>query len=325
MSVAKKWNTEFETREAEMSRYVAPHARQYLTAALVAVIYPLLSYFLIGFKPEQLILVLIFVTFYLATPLTRKFIIGFSVFLVFWIIFDYMKAFPNYHYQDVHIRSLHDAELSVFSIAHNNSLLTPNEYWAQNTSSLLDVLSGLFYLCWVPVPLAFAGYLFYKDRSLFLRFALTFLLVNLIGFIFYYLYPAAPPWYVQQYGFDFIAGTPGNTAGLSRFDQFFGIQLFHSIYAKSSNVFAAMPSLHSSYPLIVFYYGWKAKLKAVNILFGIVAIGIWFAAIYTSHHYVLDVLAGITCAISGITLFNWLSKNNSAFRKFLNQYEQAIS
>ncbi len=325
MRMIRKWNSEFENTEAEMSRFAVPQAKHYLTATLVAVIYPLLSYILIGFKPEQVLLVLIFISFYLATPTTRKFITGFSVFLVFWVIFDYMKAFPNYLYQNVHIRSLHELELSLFGISQNNTLITPNEYWAQNTSSFLDVVSGFFYLCWVPVPLAFAGYLFYKDRSLFLKFALTFLLVNLIGFTFYYLYPAAPPWYVQQYGFDFIAGTPGNTAGLARFDQFFGINLFHSMYAKSSNVFAAMPSLHSSYPVIVFYYGWKAKLKAVNILFGIIAIGIWFAAIYTSHHYVLDVLAGITCAVSGITLFNWLSKSNAAFKQFLKHYTRIIS
>jgi len=311
--------------ETELTSWVAPHPKHYAVATSVAVIYPLLSYFLIGYKPEQLLLVLIFISFYLATPVTRKFILGFSIFIVFWVIFDYMKAFPNYHYQQVHIKSLYDAELRLFGISQDTQTLTPNEYWAQHNSVFLDVVSGLFYLCWVPVPLAFAGFLFYRNRPLFLRFSLTFLLVNLIGFVCYYLYPAAPPWYVQHYGFDFIAGTPGNTAGLSRFDEFLGIHLFHSMYAKSSNVFAAMPSLHSAYPLIVLYYGWKAKLGTRNILFAVIVMGIWFAAVYTGHHYVLDVLAGITCASCGIALFNWLSKKNASFKRFLNQYTKVIS
>src|SRR5882757_4617233 len=103
----------------------------------------------------------------------------------------------------------------------------------------------------MPIPLLFAFYLFRKNKIQFLHFSLAFLFVNLIGFVVYYACPAAPPWYVQQYGFDVNFNTPGNTAGLARFDAYFGINLFHNLYAKSSNVFAAMPSLHSAYPVVV--------------------------------------------------------------------------
>ncbi len=67
-----------------------------------------------------------------------------------------------------------------------------------------------------------------------------------------------------------------------------------------------MPSLHSSYPLIVLYYGIRNKLGWINIILAVVTVGIWFAAVYSSHHYVLDVLAGIACAITGIWLFQKL-------------------
>src|SRR3546814_5365632 len=77
--------------------------------------------------------------------------------------------------------------------------------------------------------------------------------------IVYYLYPAAPPWYIQQYGTDFIKDTPSNAAQLVKFDQFFNVPVFQTLYSKGSNVFAAMPSLHSSYPLIVIYYGIDRK------------------------------------------------------------------
>jgi hypothetical protein len=193
----------------------------------------------------------------------------------------------------------------------NGTVITPNEFFHQNTSTFLDLLSGVFYLCWIPVPLAFAGILFFRNRNLFFQFSLTFFLVNIIGFIGYYSYPAAPPWYVSQYGFDFISSTPGNTAGLGRFDAYFGINVFKGIYSKSSNVFAAMPSLHAAYLLIVLYFGIKAKLKKWNILFAIILTGIWFAAVYTSHHYILDILAGIFCAITGIGLFQWLVKSRA--------------
>ncbi|SOD18104.1 phosphatase PAP2 family protein [Pedobacter xixiisoli] len=291
----------------------------------ISACYLVLSYFLVGYKTDQLVLISIFNLLYYVSAITRKFIIGFSIFIVYWIIYDYMKAFPNYNYNIVHIEDLYNFEKSVFGIEQAGKLLTPNEYWLLHTNSFLDVLTGFFYLMWVPVPLAFAAFLFFNnERRNFLNFLLTFVWVNLLGFVVYYLYPAAPPWYVQQHGFEFIAGTPGNTAGLVRFDNFFGIELFKSIYSKGSNVFAAMPSLHSAYPLIVVYYGAKGKFRKANIFFITVMVGIWFAAVYTSHHYLADVLAGITTAIIGIFSFNWL-KERKPLANFIQSMLKLIS
>ena len=187
----------------------------------------------------------------------------------------------------------------------------------------IDVAAGIFYLCWIPVPLAFAGYLFFKNRKQFLYFSLTFVLINFIGFVVYYLYPAAPPWYVEYHGFAFQAKTPGNTAGLAKFDAFFNAGIFKSIYSKGSNVFAAMPSLHSSYPVVVLYYGLKNRLGVINIFFVVVMLGIWFTAVYASHHYIVDVLAGILSAFAGITIFNALART-AFFDRFIKRYEKFI-
>lgn len=295
-----------------------------LTIAAVIALYLLISYLLVGFRNDQLVLAGIFFVCYFSSAPARKFIIGFSIFIVYWIIFDYMKAFPNYAYSQVHLLQLYTTEKKLFGSMHNGTLLTPNEYWLMHTKTWLDVLSGLFYLCWMPVPLAFAGWLFFKDKNNFLQFSFTFVLVNFIGFAIYYVYPAAPPWYFQKYGNAFIANTPGSSAGLQRFDDYYNLGIFKSIYARSSNVFAAMPSLHSAYPVIVLFYGLKRKMGWANILFAIVTAGIWFAAVYTSHHYVLDVLAGITCALTGIFIFQkWLMRS-VAFNKMLQLYLSKI-
>lgn len=303
-----------------LSRGTPLNGRTALIATAVSIFYLILSAWLIGFKTDQLFLVGLFNVLFYLSPTTRRFILGFSVFMIFWIIFDLMKAFPNYRYNVVHIESIYQAEKTLFGTP-----LTPNEYWLAHISTPLDILSGIFYLCWMPLPLAFAGYLFYKDKEAFFRFALTFLLVNLLGFVVYYIYPAAPPWYIQQYGFQFNPHTPGNTAGLGRFDHYFHVSVFSSLYAKSSNVFAAMPSLHAAYPLIVFYYGLVTRRGWWNILFCTIMVGIWFAAVYSSHHYVLDVLAGICCGLTGIGLFNLLYKRSGNFHRFVQRCVRAIS
>lgn len=285
-----------------------------LTVSGLSLLYLLLSYFLIGFKSEQLVLIGLFNLMFYMSDVSRRVIIGFSIFIVYWIIFDYMKALPNYLFNDVDIAGIYHLEKKLFGISYQGSLLTPNEYFYAERKIFLDVMSGIFYLTWVPVPLLFALYLFFTRKEQFLRFSLSFLFINILGFIVYYIHPAAPPWYVQQFGFEFNPVTLGNTAGLSRFDSYFGVEIFKSIYAKSSNVFAAMPSLHSSYPVLVVYYGLKNRLGAINVLFSVVMVGIWFAAVYSGHHYVLDVLAGISCAIIGITLFGYLLKMKSVQR-----------
>ena len=302
----------------------AVNIKNIITVTFLSLAYLLLSYWVVGFKSDQVVLVFIFNTCYYSSVITRKFILGFSVFIVYWIIFDYMKAFPNYNVSTVHIADLYNFEKKLFGIHFNGQLLTPNEYWRINGTTTLDVIGGLFYLCWIPVPLGFAAYLFFKNRKEFLGFALTFFIVNLLGFVVYYAYPAAPPWYIHEHGFVFHASTKASTGGLAKFDQYFKVGIFKSIYTKGSNVFAAMPSLHSSYPIIVVYYGLKNRLGLVNIILATVMVGIWLTAVYTSHHYILDVLAGITCAIIGINVFNLLFTKVDVLKSFLNRYALLI-
>ena len=302
-----------------------PSHKSIIMLMVLSLAYLLLSYLLLGFKQDQLVLVGLVNSLFFLSPLSRKFVTGFSIFILFWVLYDFMKAFPNYWFNPVHIEELYLAEKAIFGIRSGGEILTPNEFWQQHSTVLLDVMSGAFYLCWIPLPLAFAAFLFYSNRRQFIYFSLSFLLVNLLGFVVYYLYPAAPPWYVQQYGFEFIAATPGSMAGLAGFDAFFNIQLFSTLYAKGSNVFAAMPSLHSAYPLVVFYYGLKNRLGWVNVVFGIVVAGIWFAAVYTSHHYVLDVLAGVVCASAGLLLFDWFLHKKGAVYRAVERLVSAIA
>ncbi|MBC7651993.1 MAG: inositol phosphorylceramide synthase, partial [Deinococcales bacterium] len=135
-----------------------------LLIAWLSIGYLLLCYVLIGINQDQLTLVLLFNVFYFLSSITRKLIIGLSVFIVFWLLFDFMKAFPNYQYNTVHIQSLYNAEKALFGITSNNLILTPNEYWLQHTTTFLNIMTGIFYLSWVPVPLAFAIFLFFTNR-----------------------------------------------------------------------------------------------------------------------------------------------------------------
>jgi membrane-associated phospholipid phosphatase len=62
----------------------------------------------------------------------------------------------------------------------------------------------------------------------------------------------------------------------------------------------------------------------MSFIFAIVLARIWFSAVYLTHHYVLDVLAGICCGITGIILFEKYLLKKKWFGRFMIYYENVI-
>ncbi|MBR3541621.1 MAG: phosphatase PAP2 family protein, partial [Bacteroidales bacterium] len=127
--------------------------------------------------------------------------------------------------------------------------------------------------------------------------------------VIYYVHPAAPPWYVINHGFEADFTTPGSCAGLARFDALTHVPFYHAFYDKNANVFAAMPSLHAAYMFIATLYAMRYRANRwVLLIFWLITLGTWFAAVYSAHHYIVDVIAGIIVSLVGIALFEWLNR-----------------
>ena len=303
-----------------------PSRNEILTVVVIAIIFIAITTVFVGLRPEHLLIVSVFLILFFAGKSARKLAVGLLPFFIFGISYDWMRVYPNYEVNPIDVRNLYDLEKFLFGIEENGTLLIPCEYFALHHSVIADILAGFFYLCWVPVPIAFGLWLYLKkDRRLYLRFSMVFLLVNLIGFAGYYIHPAAPPWYVINYGFEAILNTPGNTAALGRFDELVGLPIFDSLYSRNSNVFAAIPSLHAAYMVVAFYYALVKKCHpAIITIFAVLMCGIWFTAVYSSHHYIIDVLLGITCALLGILFFEKGLMKIPGFIKFFNRYQHYI-
>ena len=246
---------------------------------------------------------------------TRQFAIYFLPWLIFAVVYDSMRFYPNYKVNPIDVRGLYEAEKSLFgivasstaelqAIADHTQMMIPGEWFKVHHCAVADFMAGIFYLCWIPVPVMFAMYLFFKKQyGWFVRFSWTFLVVNLIGFIGYYVHPAAPPWYAMNYGFEAVLHTPGNVAGLGRFDAMTGTQIFHGLYGKNANVFAAVPSLHAAYMLVTTIYAVMSHKRWYTIsLFAFICLGIWWTAVYSGHHYIIDVSLGILTTLIGVLL-----------------------
>lgn len=83
-----------------------------------------------------------------------------------------------------------------------------------------------------------------------------------------------------------------------------GIPFFHDFYDKNANVFAAIPSLHSAYNPIAFYYAMKKPDNRIwQTILAVVSVGIWFSAVYSGHHYIIDVVLGVLASVAGIAIY----------------------
>ncbi|MCR4809657.1 MAG: phosphatase PAP2 family protein [Prevotella sp.] len=291
-----------------------------LTASLLFLVFQIT---VVGILPTHFLMVALFLLFYFAHPLSRKMAIALLPFIAFEVCYDWMRLYPNYRVNSVDIKPIYEAELSLFGITSEGTTMIPGEYFMLHHNGVADFLSGCFYLCWVPLPIFFAIALFFMGKSRrCVHFTLCFLFVNLVGFVIYYIHPAAPPWYVLEHGFEPDFSTPGNVAGLIRFDEMVGIPVFQSIYVGNSNVFAAVPSLHAAYMLITTIYA--ARYKVTRVIFAIVTAGIWWTAVYSCHHYIIDVILGIATAVVGFLLFEKVLMRTKKMRALTDSYAAYI-
>jgi membrane-associated phospholipid phosphatase len=237
---------------------------------------------------------------------TRLFLRTFLPFMVTGAIYDSLR----YYLADgiagrVHVAGPYLVDRTWFGIGTQ----TLNEVFETHHWAIVDLVTGFAYLIYVAEYLALAMLLFFSGRvTRALTFAWCFLAVNAMGFITYFFYPAAPPWYIAAHGLGpaqmQIAPSP---AAASRFDALLDTRLFADVYGKSVEVFGAIPSLHVAYPLIAAVLAFQTpELRWARWPASVYAAIMCFSAVYLQHHYVIDVLIGLAyAAIVVVAMLAW--------------------
>ena len=202
---------------------------------------------------------------------------------------------------------LRSFEMRLFGIAVGGERMTLSDYFVTHHATWIDLGAAIPYGTFIFACIAVNVYLFFKDYPAAQRFAWIFFLMNVLGFITYHALPAAPPWYFHQHGCEIsMTALPSAGPRLTHVDEVLGVDYFRSMYARSSDLYGALPSLHVAYPLLIVIEGWRAfgKLgRAASILF---AATMAFAAVYLDHHWVTDVVLGVCYCLASIALVRWI-------------------
>jgi len=254
----------------------------------------------------------ILVLFHLG-PLGRRALLFLLPFILTGVIYDSQRYWGPHVRGTPHVAEPYLLERSLFGIPTPDGPLTLNEWFGRHLHPVLDLIAGGAYLTFVGIFMLLALFLTVRiyrgaafdgaedianDWSSQRRFwsaqALVwcFLIVNVIGYATWYLYPAAPPWYVDAYGIDMLLlDVPASPGRAARFDDLLGTDFFAGMYGYGSNAFGAIPSLHISYPTLSAFFAFRlGALRAPAV--GFLAV-MCFSAVYLNHHYVIDVILGV--------------------------------
>lgn len=132
----------------------------------------------------------------------------------------------------------------------------------------------------------------WRDR--FVRHAIGFALLNAVGFIGYVLVPAAPPWWVTLYG---TAQPTASLVSHADLDAAMSVHLIARTIETAPNWFAAVPSLHGAYPVLLFLLAWRDRNRLWLATIALYGAAMWTATVVLNLHYVVDLLAGAAVAV----------------------------
>jgi hypothetical protein len=118
-----------------------------------------------------------------------------------------------------------------------------------------------------------------QDKDFFLFYFFTYRINLLLGYEL--SYGSAPADYS-------VHGQPG---GLARIDDILGLNLYGTTFGNSPLVFGAFPSLHSGCATIeMLFLSWLCPRLRPYCVFHVM--WMWFATMYLTHHYLIDLVGG---------------------------------
>ena len=134
------------------------------------------------------------------------------------------------------------------------------------------------------------------DRYVVLRNAIF--LSGAIGFLFFALFPVAPPRLVDPALVDTVT---------QHSDAYRALQP-----PGLTNQYAAFPSLHFGWNLLVGIVLWGTTARVLVRAFAVAGpVAMALAVIVTANHYLLDVLGGLVVVLAALSLIHWLSPSSS--------------
>jgi inositol phosphorylceramide synthase catalytic subunit len=223
----------------------------------------------------------------------RRFVRHWWPMILFWVAYDSMRLLEPWILPRVEVRAPYEWERAWFKaptwgvwpfyFAHLSAA-------ASSETALRAVrrCCDFVYLTqlWA-VPVLMLSIWIRRKDELFRSMVACFAVLSLASLAIYMAYPAAPPWWVYENGFaqpapEHAMPGEGSRAGA-----------LGALFQVSPNRFAAVPSLHGAYPLLLTLVLAAGGVRPRYVLLaGVYAFSMWFACVFLNQHYIVDLLLG---------------------------------
>ncbi|MDQ2742354.1 MAG: phosphatase PAP2 family protein [Chloroflexota bacterium] len=154
-----------------------------------------------------------------------------------------------------------------------------------------DVLNALIYNLHVPEPYIAGYFLWRLNRAVYFQFAASLLILLVLGFLTFIVFPAVPPWMAAQ-RFNALPEVVNRFGLVVRAHPlpFHGTPIFY-LFRLRGDAVAAFPSEHAAVPLLDLLAFWRVLgRRAWPLVLWVAAV--LFSILYLGEHWVTDALAG---------------------------------
>lgn len=219
----------------------------------------------------------------------RSFLIDWTPFLVILLAWEATRGIADLVGMPIQIGGPWHVEESLFFGTIPTITLQHWLYDGDRGSRWFDWIGAIQHSLHFALPIAFGFVLWLGNRALYWRYVISVLLLFLLGFLGFVLFPQAPPWLaaglVPDQPFIYRVGV-GTILSLP-IQGHIGLVYDHI----RPNDVAAMPSLHAALPALLTLILWRLKrpLAWAGIVY---VVSLAFFLVYQGEHYVIDIVAG---------------------------------
>jgi membrane-associated phospholipid phosphatase len=223
----------------------------------------------------------------LLMPATRQFFVPSAAIWV-WLVYFFCSRFIPYDYRPhIWVRVLPALENVLYG-ANLSNILSAHKH------PILDILAWLPYgIVHFGAPLVCSLIMFvFAAPGTTPVFARAFGWMSVAGVTIQLFFPCTPPWYESENGLvPAVYGMHGSPAGLAAIDKIFGIDMYTTNFTNAPLPFGAFPSLHGANAVLeaLFMIHCFPQFRTYFIVY---AGWVWWATMYLSHHYAVDLVGG---------------------------------
>ena len=242
----------------------------------------------------------------LAAERGRQFFLDWAPLISFWLTYDCLRLLQPVLLDRVSVETPYLIERWAFGwLAGGQVPAHAARLWLASNSgqipgSIISLAAQLVYFSHLLVVPVFLIWLWLRGRSStkqrerFARHMLAFSLMSFIAIIIYVLLPVAPPWWVSLHG---MAQPTGELVAQTKINAAMEGTLLQGMIKNAAQWFAAVPSLHGAYPVLLVLLALRDRKPMIIGLITVYGSAVWASTVILNQHYIIDLMAGALIAI----------------------------